>query len=178
MFNLNKKQLFLCLILSLFTTSCSDSNPVHNHSDGHTDADGFILEDENGNELYREFQGASTGSINIMVVDTIEISVHFLDHDENEIEHEDDDHELDESSIAVSEFNSQLAIVEVESHNETEEEHHESGLHIIGVSAGETEFKLELMHGDHADYTSTNNVPVLIGSSPTTLKLSSSYFID
>ena len=160
MFNLNARQLILCLILSLFTTSCSDSNPVHNHSDGHTDADGFILEDENGNELYREFQGASSGIINIIVGDTLELSIHFLDHDENEIEHEDDEHEVDESSIVVSEFNSQYVIVEVE-------EHHGAAIHIIGVSVGETEFKLELMHGDHADYTSTNKVPVVIGISPT-----------
>tara|TARA_B100000700_G_C14909192_1_gene791349 strand:- start:122 stop:463 length:342 start_codon:yes stop_codon:yes gene_type:complete len=113
MFNLSARQFILCLILSLFTTSCSDSNPVHNHSDGHTDADGFILEDENGNELYREFQGACSGSINISVGDTLELSIHFLDHDENEIEHEDDEHEVDESSIVVSEFNSQYVIVEV-----------------------------------------------------------------
>ena len=35
-------------------------------------------------------------------------------------------------------------------------------IYVIGVSAGTTEFKLELMHGDHADYTSTNNVPVTV----------------
>ena len=169
MFNLSSRQFILCLILSLFITSCSDSNPVHNHSDRHTDADGFILEDENGNELYREFQGASSGSINISVGDTLELSIHFLDHDENEIEHEDDEHEVDESSIVVSEFNSQYVIIEVEEHHDSEEEHHGAAIHVIGVSVGETEFKLELMHGDHADYTSTNKVPIVIAASPTTI---------
>ena len=38
------------------------------------------------------------------------------------------------------------------------------GIHIIGVSEGSTSFKLELMHGDHADYTSTSNVPVIVTS--------------
>ena len=38
-------------------------------------------------------------------------------------------------------------------------------LHVIGVSVGTTSFKLELMHGDHADYTSTSNVPVNVTSS-------------
>ena len=37
-------------------------------------------------------------------------------------------------------------------------------LEIIGASSGSTEFKLELMHDEHADYTSTNNVPVTVTS--------------
>ena len=35
-------------------------------------------------------------------------------------------------------------------------------LGVKGVGAGSTSFKLELMHGDHADYTSTKNVPVVV----------------
>ena len=36
------------------------------------------------------------------------------------------------------------------------------GLEIIGVSIGSTSFKLELMHDGHADYTSTNNIPIIV----------------
>ena len=35
-------------------------------------------------------------------------------------------------------------------------------LEIKGVKAGSTSFKLELMHDGHADYTSTNNVPITV----------------
>jgi hypothetical protein len=42
------------------------------------------------------------------------------------------------------------------------DEEHEMALEIKGVSAGSTGFKLELMHGSHADYTSTNNVPITV----------------
>ena len=88
------------------------------------------------------------------------MSIHFLDHDGNEIEHEGD--EEDEDELVISENDSNIAIVEVEEHEEGEEEHHEMAIHVIGVSAGSTSFKLQLMHEGHADYTSTNNVPVTV----------------
>ena len=42
------------------------------------------------------------------------------------------------------------------------DEEHGAALHIIGVSSGSTSFTLQLMHDGHADYTSTNNVPVTV----------------
>ena len=59
----------------------------------------------------------------------------------------------------VSENDSNVAVVKVEEH---EEEHHEMAIHVIGVNVGSTSFKLQLMHDGHADYTSTNNVPVTV----------------
>jgi activator of 2-hydroxyglutaryl-CoA dehydratase len=35
-------------------------------------------------------------------------------------------------------------------------------IEVIGISTGSTSFKLELMHDGHADYTSTNNVPIVV----------------
>ena len=101
-----------------------------------------------------------TVTVTLSVGDTLELSVHFLDHEENEIEHEGDEEEEDE--LVISENDSNIAIVEVEEHEEGEEEHHEMAIHVIGVSAGSTSFKLQLMHEGHADYTSTNNVPVTV----------------
>ena len=43
-----------------------------------------------------------------------------------------------------------------------EEDEHAMMLEVKGVGAGSTSFKLELMHGDHADYTSTKNVPGVV----------------
>ena len=151
---------FMLIGMLLFTTGCEDDDHNHDHDEEHTDADGFVLEDESGSELYKEFEGTMTGTVTLSIGDTLELSVHFLDHEENEIEHEGDEEEEDE--LVISENDSNIAIVEVEEHEEGEEEHHEMAIHVIGVSAGSTSFKLQLMHEGHADYTSTNNVPVTV----------------
>ena len=157
---------FLLTSMLLFTTGCEDDDHDHDHDEDHTDADGFILEDESGSEVYREFEGAMTGSVTLAVGDTLELSVHFLDHEGNEIEHsEEEEGEEHEDGLEVSGNDASIAIVEVEGHEEEEdhdEEHHGSALHVIGVSAGSTSFTLQLMHDGHADYTSTNNVPVTV----------------
>ena len=151
---------FLMISMILFTTGCEDDNHDHDYDEGHTDADGFVLEDESGTGIYTEFEGTIEGSVTIIVGDTLELSVHFLDHEQNEIEH--DEEEQDEDELTVSGNDSNIAVVEVENNEEGEEEHHEMAIHIIGVSAGSTSFKLQLMHNGHADYTSTNNVPVIV----------------
>ncbi|MDG2265642.1 MAG: hypothetical protein P8L91_01540 [Candidatus Marinimicrobia bacterium] len=153
--------IFILIGMFLITTSCEDDN--HDHDEDHTDADGFILENEDGTEMYREFEGAMTGSLTLGVGDTLELSVHFLDHDGNEIEHEEDEEHDEEDELVVSENDVNIAIVEVEEHEEGEEgEHHEMAIHVIGVSAGSTSVKLQLMHDNHADYTSTNSVPIVV----------------
>ena len=149
---------FILIGMFLITTSCEDDN--HNHDEDHTDADGFILENEDGTEMYREFEGAMTGSLTLGVGDTLELLVHFLDHDGNEIEHKEDEEHEEKEELVVSENDVNIAIVEVEEHEEGE--HHEMAIHVIGVSAGSTSFKLQLMHDNHADYTSTNSVPIVV----------------
>ena len=156
-----KAQLVLLLAgMVFFTVGCEDEHD-HDHDD-HIDADGFILEDENGTEIYREFEGATEGNITLNVGDELELSVHFLDHDGEEIEHDEDEEE--EHELRVSGFNAGIATVEVEEHGHAKvlDDDHGMAIHVTGVSAGETSFKLELMHGDHADYTSTNNVPIIV----------------
>ena len=144
----------------LFTTGCED-DAHDDHEEGHTDADGFILEDAAGSEVYREFEGAATGSVTLAVGETLELSVHFLDHEGNEIAHEEEGEEDHEDGLVVSENNASVAVVEVEEHEEGED-HHGMAIHVQGVSAGSSSFKLQLMHDGHADYTSTNNVPVTV----------------
>ena len=150
--------IFILIGMFLITTSCEDDDQEHDEE--HTDADGFVLEDENGSEVYREFEGAIEGSVSLSVGDTLELSVHFLNHDGNEIEHEEDEEHDEEDELVVSENDVNIAIVEVEEHEEGE--HHEMAIHVIGVSAGSTSFKLQLMHDNHADYTSTNSVPIVV----------------
>ena len=145
-----------CLVL-IFNFACENDN--HDHDEEHTDADGFVLENESGTAIYTELEGEVTGSITISVGDTLELSVHFLDHEGNEIEHDD---EKEEEELSISENDSNIAIVESEVHEEGEEDHHGMAIHIVGVSSGSTSFKLQLMHDGHADYTSTNNIPVVV----------------
>ena len=68
----------------LFAVSCEDKN---DDDEGHTDADGFVLETEDGVQAYKELKGVVTGSISLGVGDTLHYMVHFLDHDGKEIEH-------------------------------------------------------------------------------------------
>tara|TARA_B110000014_G_C19996780_1_gene516482 strand:- start:334 stop:849 length:516 start_codon:yes stop_codon:yes gene_type:complete len=160
-----KAQLVLLLAsIMFFTAGCEDDD--HDHDEDHTDAEGFVLENESGTEVYKEFEGAIvTNNLILSVGDTLELSVHFLDHDGDEIEHEEDEEDgEEEEGLRITGNNESIAIVEAEEHEEDEEEHHEMAIHVIGVSAGSTEFKLELMHDEHADYTSTNNVLVTVTS--------------
>ena len=157
-----KAQLVLLITsMMFFTTGCEDDD--HDHDEDHTDAEGFVLENKSGTEVYKEFEGAIvTNNLTLSVGDTLELSVHFLDHDGEEIEHEEDGEE--EEGLRITGNNESIAIVEAEEHEEGEEEEHGMAINVIGVSAGSTEFKLELMHDEHADYTSTNNVPVTVNS--------------
>ena len=111
--------------------------------------------------VYREFEGTTTGSVTLAVGETLELSVHFLDHEGNEIAHEEEGEEDHEDGLVVSENDASVAVVEVEEHEEGED-HHGMAIHVQGVSAGSTSFKVQLMHDGHADYTSTNNVPVTV----------------
>ena len=91
-----------------------------------------------------------------------------------EIEHEEegrDDHGDEEDGVRVLGFNAAIAKVAMVEHEEEgddhaghdhDDEHGDKVLEVIGVSKGSTDFVLQLMHGDHADYTSTNNVPVVV----------------
>jgi len=154
-----------CFVL-FFNFACEDDHDDHDHDDEHTDADGFVLESESGVVVYREFEGTVEGSITLGVGDTLELSVHFLDHDGDEIEHEED--EEHEGGLSISGNDEGVAIVEAEEHEEDgddhdhDEEEHGTAIHVIGISAGSTSFQLQLMHEGHSDYTSTNNVPVVV----------------
>ena len=157
MFNNFKRIIKLCYTVIgvtslLFIVSCEDDD--HDH-DEHTDAEGFILENSSGTQVYKEFKGTQTGSVTLTSGETLELTVHFLGDDGKELEH--DEHEgEEEGELKVSGFNSSIATVEVEEEHgdHGDEEEHEMALEIKGVSAGSTSFKLELMHDGHADYTS------------------------
>ena len=127
------------------------NNLINTCDSQHTNAEGYILKDEDGNEIYREFQGVLTGSIDLSVGNILKLTVHFINYNGEEINHEEDE-------LRISENDTAIVIIEVE---EGEEEH-VMAIHITGVNEGLTSFKLELMHGDHSDYTSISNIPVTV----------------
>ena len=183
-----KKYAFLFL-LSFILISCESEEVAVDEE--HTDADGFILE-YNEEEVYKEFSGAIvTNNITVSIGQEIELAVHFLDDEGNEIEHsDDDDHDHDHSDdedhdeegspeIVISGNDAAIAIVSTEHHeddhddedhdDEEDHEEHKEGymVAITGVSAGSTSFTLTLMHDGHADYTSTNPVAITVTADST-----------
>tara|TARA_Y100000590_G_C15381616_1_gene886551 strand:+ start:254 stop:739 length:486 start_codon:yes stop_codon:yes gene_type:complete len=156
-FKFDLKRLFLFVFVSLFVIACDDDN---DSAEEHIDAEGFILENENGNEIYRYFKGDVTGSLSLDVDEEMELAIHFLDDDEEEIEH-DDEHEDEEAFLSFSEYDSDIILIEqVDDHDHDHD--HGMEIRIVGISSGFTSFKLELMHGDHADYETIDETPIQI----------------
>ena len=173
MLKVNIKQLFLFIFVGLIAMSCDDDNLM---GPEHTDADGMILELD-GDEVYRELDGeVLVNNLSLTVNSTLELSVHFLDQDGEEIEHEEDGHE-EEDELTFTGYDNTVISLEVEEHcdeitDQTEcessdhcewhadesacedGEHHELGFELTGLSAGSTSFSVSLMHDDHADYVS------------------------
>lgn len=173
------KQLFmlpvLLLALSMLLMACGEGE---DDEEMHVDADGFILmvDDE---EIYRQFQGTETGGISLKVGDELNVHVVFIDHDSEEIsfetvegeddhgEEEDDGHDEDEAfGLALSEYDTsiiEIHLPEADEH-EDEEEHRDEGFtfEVIGLGAGQTGIKLELLHGDHPDFTAALPIPVTV----------------
>ena len=136
-----KAQLILLITsMMFFTTGCEDDDHDHAHDDeGHTDAEGFVLETEDEIVVYKQFEGevdTTLTGVSVAVGETLELLVHFLDHDGDEIEHDDDDeHTTEESELAVTiTSGSTFATVEAEEHDETgsSTEHHEMAIEITG----------------------------------------------
>ena len=138
------------------------------------DADGFILMvDEE--EVYRQFQGAETGGISLKVGDELDVHVVFIDHDSEEVSFEEDHHDEEEEDghghdeeeafgLALSEYDTSIIEIHLPEDHEEEDEHHdeEFAFEVIGVRAGQTGIKLELMHGDHPDFTAALPIPVTV----------------
>ena len=177
--------LLLLAFAVLFAACGADDNPVDDDDQEHADADGFILKAD-GNEIYRQFQGTHEGSITLKVGEELDVLAVFLDHDGDEFlpdtaeedeENDHDDHGEEEVfALAISEFDS--SIVEIHLYegeeDEHEDEHAEEGeshedelaekftFEVKGLKAGETEAKLQLLHGDHPDFTAALLIPVTV----------------
>ena len=163
-----------------------DDNPIldddHDHESEadaplHADVDGFFLE-VGEKEVYRQFQGTESGGLTVGVGAEIEVHAVFLDANGAEA-HLDEVEAVDEHgheevfALGLSDYDS--AIIEIhleEGHGEEEhgEEEHEDeghaedelGFGLVGLKVGTTKIKLQLLHGDHPDFTAALLIPVTV----------------
>ena len=174
-------------ILPFFGGCGEDDNPSvdghdHDHGDApmHADVEGFILEvDEK--EVYRRFKGTHSGGLTVKVGQEIEVYAVFLDANEHEahlheVESVDDQGHEEEFALELTGYDNTIIAIHLD-HNEHahgeengehgEEDHGEHGeedhgdelpFGLEGLKAGTTKIKLQLLHGDHPDYTTGNDI--------------------
>ncbi len=164
-----------------------DDNPIvdddhdHDHEADapmHADVDGFVLE-VNEVEVYRQFQGTHSGGLTVNVGEEIEVHAVFLEADGHEahldeVEAVDDHGHEEEFGLGLSDYDSAIIAIHLdhdeEEHDHDEEEHdHDEEEHgeelafgLEGLKAGTTEIKLQLLHGDHPDFTGALLIPVTV----------------
>ena len=156
----------------------------------HADADGFNLEID-GKVVYHQHQGHHEGGLTVNAGEEIEVHVHFLDANEAELHLDEvapppgeDDHDhggLESFSLGLSGYDSSIIKIHLdhedeheqgeeehdhEEENDHEDEHEEHGdalpFGLEGLKAGKTEIKLQLLHGDHPDFTAALPIPVTV----------------
>ena len=165
-----------------------DDDHDHDHDHDaplHADVDGFVLEvDEK--EVYRQFQGTHTGGLTVGVGEEIEVHAVFLDANGaeahlDEVESVDDHGHEEEFGLGLSDYDSAIIEIHLEhdehdhdEHDHGEEEHAEEdddhdehgeeelGFGLEGLKAGTTKIKLQLLHGDHPDFTGALLIPVTV----------------
>ena len=156
----------LLFALSTLFTACGEDDSDHEEAT-HVDADGFILRVD-GKEIYRQFQGTETGGITIKVGDELDVIAVFIDRHSEEIsfeteegddghgEEEDDDHD-EAFGLALSEYDPSIIEIHL-----PEGENHEEGFafEVTGLRVGQTGIKLQLLHGDHPDFTAALQISV------------------
>ena len=147
--------IFTLSMTFIFIIFACDQDPEHDHdhADVHADVDGFILQTSNGEEIYREFKGITSGNILVSNGQSVEISVYFLDHNGNEILDESD---FQDKSIQVSKYEKTIINIKLK------QDIYPHTILISGVSPGLTFAKLQLIHSGHPDYTATKDIPIKI----------------
>ncbi len=153
-----------------------DDNPIvddeHDHAHEaeavlHADADGFVLEVEEV-EVYRQLQGEHSGGLTVGAGDEIVVHVVFIDANGTEV-HLDEVDDAEVYTLGLSDYDSAIIDIhldEAEAEAEAEPAEHshgeELGFEVVGLKAGTTEIKLQLLHGDHPDFTGALLIPVTV----------------
>ena len=183
-FSVTISRLMLLSLIAIlpFVGGCGeDDNPiVDDHEEEtalHADADGFVLEVDEV-EVYRQFQGDQTGDLTLGVGEELEVHVTFLDASGAEVHvgeaEEDEEHGHDEEetfNLGLTGYDEGIIDIhlseEGEAHAEDEHEGEEHGekqwrFEVVGLKAGTTQITLQLLHGDHPDFTAALPIPVTV----------------
>ena len=131
MFN-NTKNIFLFILLTFVVSSCDDTDATE--QDGHTDADGMEIVEMVGEEeglLYSECQGEMLNNFaaGIPSGNEWDLTVHFLNDECEELEHDDEDHEGhdhgdDEPYLEITGYDSSIISITVGGHDDHSDEEH------------------------------------------------------
>ena len=191
-FSVTISQLMLLVFVAILPCigGCGeDDNPIiddeHDHDHDHdaplhADVDGFFLEVD-GKEVYRQFKGDPQGDgLTVGVGQEIEVHAVFLDANGaeahlHEVEAVDEHGHEEEFSLGLSEYDSAIIAIHLDhdEHDHGEEEHEDEHEHeehgedelpfgLEGLKVGKTEIKLQLLHGDHPDFTAAELIPVTV----------------
>ena len=107
----------------------------------HADVDGVLLIVD-GVEVYRQFQNTQTGDITLGEKDKIKVQVIFLNPHEEKLHLNEISGVEEVFGLRITDYDS--AIIELHLS--------EKDFEVIGLKAGETTIKLQLVHGDHTDF--------------------------
>ncbi len=182
----------LVAILPLFGGCGEDDNPIvdgddHDHDNGdapiHADVDGFILE-VNETEVYRQFKESQTGDgLTVKAGEEIEVHAVFLDANGkeahlHEVKSTDEHGHEEEFALGITGYDETIITIHLdhdehdhgdedngdEDHDDNGDEDHgdELPFGLEGLKAGKTEIKLQLLHGDHPDFTGAFPIPVTV----------------
>ena len=179
MFN-STKNIFLFILLAFVASSCEDTETTE--QDNHTDADGMEIVEMMGEEeglLYSECLGDIVNNFQAGIPSGNEwdLTVHFLNDECEELEHDDDDHEghdhgddygdhSDEPYLVIEivDGDSNIVAFHTEEHDDHDDDHgdddhddheeHGYTFELETLAPGTATFTVTLMHQGHSDYTS------------------------
>ncbi len=155
---IKKLSLLAILSLTVFFTSCDDSDTV-TPSEEHFEAVGYVLLNDNDEVVFRLFEGqvdvTISESVAVNLADGIsEYHVHFLDEDGNDIGTPEGEHDHEEETEEEHGDEETTLTVEVQDEGVATVEAHEWEVEITPVAVGSTQMKIQILHNGHADFNS------------------------
>lgn len=166
MFNKITSLFLVVLSMSLFLVSCDDSDPVA-PSEEHFEAAGFVILDESGNVVFKQLKGQIdtdiSSSFSVLLANgEMHYDIEFLDEDGNDIgvpseeNHSDEEHEdkLSPTETLVESEEDHTLSFEYEDNTLFELEIEGWELHINPLKLGATNFRIQILHEGHPDFTS------------------------
>lgn len=153
---INSTILFSLLLVSILFVGCDDTETV-TPSEEHFEAAGYIIKNESDSTIFKVLKGRVDNTLSesfvLLLADGIqEFTVEFLDEDGNNIgipehnEHEEhgDTEEGEEHELSFELEDNSIAQIDI----------HEWELDITPLNNGTTNFRVQILHEGHPDFTS------------------------